>query len=508
MKNQTTVEQEVVERSQQVANEMIQMFSKIEKTNVGFDHTLGIEENRRNLTFTKTLRKYRTEEVDHWLEQPSRFQKELRDLSLFLAQSNTIYFRAIHYMATMSQICPVLLPNTTGDVVKMREEYLEVAHLLEKWNLSHEMVKLFASVFTEAVFFGLEYETEGSYYIKKLNPDYCMITATNDGAYCFRFDMSFFDRDTTIGLLESYYMIWNGFGQAYADYRKDSKNRWVELPIDQTICIKMNESSEHNIPPFVSVFGDLCHLADYKNLNKISVEQGNYQLLSLELQTNNKSDKENAFTVSPDLAMSFYNMIEAGLPAGVGSFLSIVPAKPIKFDKRTGDADQVANSTTAVYNSLGISPILFSGANNAGGMKYSLKVDEGLVFNIYRQIERWLNRKLKLLGYNYHVKLLDITTFNRSDVQAELLKMAQMSIPVKSHLAASAGLSPLEMMTTSFLEEAILEVSTNWKPLASSHTQTASTEEAGRKELDDTELSDKGEETRDNGSNDNREEAI
>ena len=79
MKNQTTVEQEVVERSQQVANEMIQMFSKIEKTNVGFDHTLGIEENRRNLTFTKTLRKYRTEEVDHWLEQPSRFQKELRD---------------------------------------------------------------------------------------------------------------------------------------------------------------------------------------------------------------------------------------------------------------------------------------------------------------------------------------------------------------------------------------------------------------------------------------------
>ena len=64
------------------------------------------------------------------------------------------------------------------------------------------------------------------------------------------------------------------------------------------------------------------------------------------------------------------------------------------------------------------------------------------------------------------------------------------------------------MMTTSFLEEAIHEVSTNWKPLTSSHTQTASTEEAGRKELDDTELSDKGEETRDNGSNDNREEAV
>ena len=507
--NQTEeVKQEVTTRSQQVAQEMIQMFSKIEKDNVGFDHTLGIEENRRNLTFTKTLRKYKTEEVDKWLEQPSRFQKELRDLSLFLAQSNTIYFRAIHYMATMSQICPVLLPNQVGEVAKMREEYLEVANLIEKWNLSHEMIKVFASVFTEAVFFGLEYETEGSYYIKKLNPDYCMITATNDGAYCFRFDLSFFDRDTTIGLLESYHMVWDGFSKGYAKYRKNSKHRWIELPIDQTICIKMNESSEHNIPPFVSVFGDLCHLADYKNLNKISVEQGNYQLLSLELETNSKSDKENAFTVSPDLAMSFYQMIEAGLPSGVGSFLSIVPAKPIKFDKRNNDADQVANSTTAVYNSLGMSPILFSQANNAGSMKYSLKVDEGLIFNIYRQIERWMNRKLKILGYNYHVKLLDITTFNRDDVQASLLKMAQMSIPVKSHLAASAGLSPLDMMTTSFLEHAILEVEDKWRPLASSHTQTASTKEAGREEKDETELSDKGEETRDSGSNDNREEAV
>ena len=260
--------------AQYVANEMIKMFNKLEKDGVSFDHTLGIEENRRNLTFTKTLHKYRTEDVDKWLEQPSRFQKELRDLSLFLAQSNTIYFRALHYMASMAQICPVLLPNEVGDPLQMKKEYEEVASWLEKLNLSHEMVKVFASVFTEAVFFGLEYETDGSYYIKKLNPDYCMITATNDGAYCFRFDLSFFDRDTTIGLLESYHMIWNGFSKGYAKYRKNSKYRWLELPIDQTICIKINEASEHNIPPFVSVFGDLCHLADYKNLNKISVEQG------------------------------------------------------------------------------------------------------------------------------------------------------------------------------------------------------------------------------------------
>lgn len=511
--NETSIQDEVKsmmanEESARVAKELVKMFSQMEREGVSFDETLGLENGKRHLTFTKTLRRFDTERVDKWLEQPSAYSKELRDLSLFLAQTNTIYFRAIHYMSTMAQICPIIIPNSLGDVTEMKKSYFEVAKLIEKLSLSHEMVKVFASVFTEAVFFGLEYESEGSFYIKKLNPDYCRITSTRDGSYCYHFDLSYFDRDTEYELLESYTEIWDGFDKAYAIYKQNASKRWVQLPPQQTICIKVNESSEHNIPPFVSVFSDFCHLADYKNLNKISVEQGNYQLLALELETSSKTEKENAFTVSTDVAMAFYNMIASNLPAGVGAFVTPVSAKPIKFDKKTSDANQVANATSALYDSLGISPILFSAANNSGALKYSIKVDEGLVFNIYRQIERWLNRKLKFLNYNYHVKLLDITTFNRADVQAELLKLAQMSIPVKAHLAASAGLSPMDMLNTSFLEYAILEVDEKWKPLASSHTQTKSDSEAGRQPKDETELSEKGQATRDNSSNDNREEAI
>ena len=72
---------EVMDKSQLVAKEMVKMFSQLEREGVGFDHTLGIEENRRNLTFTKTLRKYDTQLVDQWLERPSQYAKELRDLS-------------------------------------------------------------------------------------------------------------------------------------------------------------------------------------------------------------------------------------------------------------------------------------------------------------------------------------------------------------------------------------------------------------------------------------------
>ncbi len=496
------------EQEQQAFN-LVQMFSKMKKDGIGLDGTLDINSSTKN-NLARTLKKYDSATVDKWLQQPAKFTKELRNLSMFLMQSDTLYYRAVNYLATMPQICPVVIPNDiTSPTATMKDNYIEAAKYIDVLNLPHEMVKVFGTLFAEAVFFGLEYQVDESYYIKKLNPDYCMVTSVSDGAYCFHYDMSFFDNDKSGDLLKSYNGIWSGFNKAYQNYKKNKTNyRWVEIPENQSVCFKINESVDHCIPPFVSAFSDLCNIEDYKNLNKISTEQANYQLLGLEMETSTKSDKPNDFKVSTDVAMSFYNMIASGLPSGVGAFITPVPAKPIKFEKRTGDVNQVANATSSLYDSLGLASVLFAGASNAGTLKYSTRVDEAIIFTIYRQIERWINRKLKLAGLDFHVKLLDMTVFNKGELQGELLKLAQMSIPVKAHLAASIGLSPLDMMNSSYLENTILDFETNWKPLASSHTQSVKNGEVGRTTKDDTELSDKGQETRDSDSNANKESDL
>ena len=507
MENVETKPVELTEQEKQALS-LVQMFSSIEKSGVGFDSAIDIN-SRTKSSKKRMIKRWDIETVETWLGDPINYAKELRDLSLFLVQNNTLYYRAVNYMATMPMICPVLIPNSVnGTVEKMREGYLKSASYLDVLNLPHEMVKVFETLFTEAVFFGIEAQEGDSYYIKKLNPDYCKITRVVDGAYAFNFDMSFFDNDNTKLYLPAYCEIWKGFNRAYKDYLKDKiSNRWVSIPPEISVCFKMGQSTEYSIPPFVSVFADLCNVEDYKTLNKISTEQANYQLLGLEMETNSKSDKPNDFTVSTDVVMSFYNMIANGLPSGVGAFITPVPAKPIKFEKITGDVNQVANATSSLYDSLGLASVLFAGANNAGTLKYSTKVDESLIFGIYRQIERWVNRKMKFANFDYHVKLLDITVFSKNDVQAELLKLAQASIPVKSHLAASAGLSPKDMMNSAYLETAILDFEESWKPLATSHTQTSNNDE-GREEKDDTELSDAGQETRDRATNDNREGAL
>ena len=489
-----------------INEQMVRMFAKLERQGVGFDSTTGLNTNNNFSSYARSLKKYEPDTVTTWLENPGQYAKELRDLSIFLTHSNTLYFRAVRYMSSMAQICPVLTPTKiAGTPKKMQDSYLKAATLLNVLNLPHETVKIFETLFTEAVFYGLEYRTEDSFYIKKLNPDYCQITSVNDGSYCFHFNLSFFDGDKSGALLESYDSIVPIFKSAYQTYKKNNVMKWVEIPAENSACFKIGEGLEHSVPPFVSAFGDLCNLESYKSLNMISTEQNNYQLLGLEMETNNKSDKANDFKVSADVAMSFYDMISSGLPSGVGAFISPLKATPIKFDKRQGDIDQVANATEALYQSLGLSSVLFAGATNAGTLKYSTRVDESLIFSIYRQIERWLNRKMKFEGFDYQVTLLNATVFTRSELQDELLKLSQASVPVKAHLAAISGLSPLEMATTHYLETTILDFENNWIPLASSHTQSSSDSEAGRESLKDEDLSDSGASTRDTDANANRE---
>lgn len=492
-----------------ISDQMVTMFAKIERQGIGFDTSAGLNTNNSFTSYSRPLAKYDTTTVNSWLEKPGQYTKELRDLSIFLSHSSTLYYRATRYMSNMAQICPVMTPTKIeDDPKKMKESYLKASTFLNVLDLPHEMVKVFDTLFAEAVFFGIECKTDDSFYIKKLNPDYCQITSVNDGAYCFHFNLAFFDADKSGSLLESYEAILPIFKKAYQAYKKNSVLKWVEIPAEHSACFRVSEGTEYNVPPFVSAFGDLCNLEDYKTLNKISTEQGNYQLIGLEMETNSKSDKSNDFKVSPEVAMSFYDMISSGLPSGVGAFISPLKATPIKFDKRQGEIDQVANATDALYQSLGLSNVLFAGASNAGTLKYSTRVDESLLFAIYRQVERWLNRKLKFEGYDYRVTLLNVTTFNRSDLQTELLKLSQASVPVKAHLAAIAGLSPLEMATTHYLENNILGFKENWIPLSSSHTQTSTDSEAGREALKDEDLTDSGAATRDTAADANRERAL
>ena len=157
---------------------------------------------------------------------------------------------------------------------------------------------------------------------------------------------------------------------------------------------------------------------------------------------------------------------------------------------------------------VGIVDMLFNGGDNSTATKYSIKTDEAILFQLNRSLERWLNRKFKnKFNGMFKVKLLDVTCYNKEEVIAQLTQGATLGLPVKMKMAAVVGQStPLETEGLTFLENDILGLHDKWIPLNTSYTQSgnsvATEDEGGRPEVDDTELSETGQSTRENDSND------
>ena len=91
-------------------------------------------------------------------------------------------------------------------------------------------------------------------------------------------------------------------------------------------------------------------------------------------------------------------------------------------DSSTNGRNKVKEATDQLYDSLGISRLLFN-SDNATTLKYSIKVDESVIFQLNKQISTWVTRKFtyKHKG-TFRVRLLDVTTINQQEQYDKYIK--------------------------------------------------------------------------------------
>ena len=447
-----------------------QLFAKLSKNGVIVDGKLSTNLKRKITSYTK-------EQVETFLANPSQYESQLRGVSNYLMQTDLHYWRTIMYMSTLAKIAPVVIPHTFGlDNETIKNNFFEAVKHLDYMNLPHELGKVITRCFVEDVFYGIVCDDGNSFYIKRLDPDYCRISSVSDGVYNFEFDLNYFKKDTTNKLFEGYCKIYPEFKYLMKKFRENAGEdyQWVEIKPSKSICIKLQENLDSCIPPFVGSFKDLYDLDEYKDLAKNASEVGNFKLIGLEIPLNSKSGKVDDFLVDASTANMFYQMMEENLPEGVGAFLTPMTPKEIEFDVDTADQESVSNAIKNYYDTTGVSNILFSGSDTTGGLKYSIKTDEMLLIGsggLYRQLERWVNRYFKYKFQNtVSIKLLDVTSFNIDEKKAEYLKDGQYGVPCRSELAVLGGKSQAEMVSMTVLENDILNLTETWIPLSSSHT--------------------------------------
>lgn len=459
------------------------------------DNYYGGEYLRRKRTY-----KYTREQISTYLQNPAYYEKELRDVSNYMYANSIHYYNLINFFALMPTWDYVIVPTEYAKGQKdnkvLYDRYVWTVNYVARMNIKHEFIKIMRTCFREEIFYGVCYESNNSFFIRKLNPDYCQISAVEDGVFNFAFDFG--------AILEEELPFYpDFFRDMWEEYqRRGDIMRWQEIPSDIGICIKLNEDLDYIVPPFADVMELLYDIDDYADLIKERAQIDIYKLLHLKIPVDDHNEP-----MAWDLAQRYYEQASKVVPANIGIVLNPFEINDIKFEK-TGlaDTDEVAQAEQRFWSASGTSPLLFGDSTGSvTALKLSVRNNEQMVLALMRQIERWLNRRLRNKTRKkvfFKASILPVTHFNWDEKVAAYKEAALYGQPVKTMYAATQDLEPGDVSAMAFLENEILDYPTTLVPLQSSYTQS-SDDTGGRptNESQGKDLTPAGEQTRENESN-------
>ena len=474
------------------------------------DALFNLREISKNKKY-KSIETISKEDLRQYLENPTNYEVQLRNISWYLITRSQIYYRLIKYYSNMFRldarsVIPPFSLTEENDKDSILESYQSTLEILEKMNLQYEFLKVYCNCLIQDVFYGVVYFDENSdqktsMFFLPLPADYCRIQGIfPNGNFAFAMDMSYFKRNKE--LLE----IW---GEPFTSMQKEYEKtgvKYVLCPQEYSVCLKFRaEDTEMILPPFAGLFSALLGLQELEDIQAIASEQEIYKLLVATIPLINGADNPDEFAVNPQLAVDYFNKLVDALPNYTDAVITPIPIDYVSFNNDTvaSDVSKVQNATKSVLNTAGGSQVLNSATiNNSSSAEAALKLDtEFAISSLLPQTEMWVNYFISLYVNNAsRVKFFEVSTYTAKQFRQELLENASNGLPNKLAIASMSGFSELDTLSLNFLEEEIFGLSEKLKPLSSSFTQTGNNKSGGQ-EKDIDELSDAGERTRDEDLN-------
>ena len=269
------------------------------------------------------------------------------------------------------------------------------------------------------------------------------------------------------------------------------------------------DNLDYSIPPLSGLMEQVISVTDLQAAQDEIDSLANYKMVWGKLDTISGSKNPDDFTVDLDLALSFMRKINEALPENVAYALSPLELDVIDF--KDNDANDINVLSKAYSNLIEANGSIILNSNkisNSQSFKLALKAECEDAMSMTPQLNAWLKFYLK---YNHNVETVaveysDVSPYFMDDEIDKMTKLATNGIPVKTKLAAMAGIDPQAQYGYDFLERQLLGLGTQrWtNPLVSSAVQSGSSNlEGGAPTKEDGELTDEGEATRDGGKNSN-----
>lgn len=459
-----------------------------------------------NNTTAPTFYLYSKDDITTYLSNPYTYEKQLRRAVTYIYGASPHFRRLIQYFVGLSDLAYIVEPYKIdprkANVKTVNNNYRKVLNMLSSMNIDTQCPKILTTVLKEDVFYGTFWVTNDSITVQQLPSEYCAVSTIEGNVLNVNFDFSYFDSRSN--LLEFYPAE---FKKKYAVYQNNRMSKWIELDAPYSFAIKCNtDTLDYAIPPFAGLLREVYDLEDYKQLKKSKTTLENYAMVTMELPLND----DGTWGIDLDKAKEFWRNLDAVLPEEVGSVLSPMKLQKIGFDRsNTGDTDTIAEAEQNLFTAAGVSSLLFNNAKaSANALSLSIKADQSITYGIVKSIGDAINRLIQSQSYgkNFRVNFLDVSTYNRKEAGEAYLKAASFGLPTISMYAASQGLGQAELDGMSFLEGQVLGLQDLFRPIQSS-TQMSSTDlekegatdDGGAPQKSEGELSDSGEQSREQG---------
>jgi hypothetical protein len=431
-----------------------------------------------NIIETFRCGNYTLEEINLALEHPYGQSQILLSTSDFLMRISPHYNRLNTYFTNMALFdwgLDLYDVKENYNIETLKKQYFGLSSQLEKMSLKHEFSKIMKVLPYQDVFYGVVLENSMDYFIQPLDSRHCKLRQVQDGLYNFKFDLSSIN-PLNIGAYPDYIQ------QAYIDYQNGNIINWYIPPADKQICIKLNSHLIYPYPLLIAIVRDIFDLDTYKKLKLQSARTDYYKAILVEVPIDETTIDKPLLT--PDTLGVFAELNKESMSEDIGLIHTLgAKGEAISFQNSTATRNNVADSTDDIYNSSGVSKEMFNGSSSGTALTLSIENDSGMIYGVYRQFERWINRYIKLNKFNkpnykFSFFLLDITIYNRKEVVDRYQSGCSFGAPVIPKWLAALDMTPSKIDGAFILQQKVFDFQNNLVPLSSSYTQSGG--DAGR----------------------------
>ena len=448
-------------------------------------------------------------DIEWALKYPKQGWKVLLCASSELMRVSPHYYRMNNLYSNMASFCwwiDLYDVKDSAKVEAMKKSYSTLAAKLEGMNLKHEFSKIMKVIPYQDIYCGLVFENQSDFFFQEIDYKICELYQVQDGLYNFRINLTGIQAQNLTAYPDY-------IQQAWIDLRDGKlKSQWYTPSADKQICLKMNSQWVFPYPILISLIKDILDLDVYKKLKLQSARTDNYKAIAVEVPIDESTVDKPLLT--PETLGIFADINRESMTDDIGLLHTLGSgATPISFKDSSNTRNNVSDAVDEVYNSAGISREMYNGSSSGTALTFSVENDSGFVYGLYRQIERWCNRWIKIRKYNkpafkFYFYLLDVTIFNRDNVSKRYKEAASLGVSCIDKWCATLDMTPSRTLGSFKLHKDIFDFQNNFIPLSSAFNSSidTSSSEGGRptnKSKGET-LDEAGEKTEELESNDKR----